>query len=97
MNHAARDESKVILAQENWVMGLSLEANRVRALTAGWQKKAEIWDLDLNLLTDPISRELPMGLIAPYATEFRGPWMCLPNYNKADVWMCLPTRAQHRT
>ncbi len=72
----------VLLSQKNWVMGLSLEANRVRALTAGWLRKAEIWDLDLKSLTNPISRELPIGLIDPYATEFRGPLMRL----KAGVW-----------
>jgi WD40 repeat protein/serine/threonine protein kinase len=79
--------ARVLLEQEDWIMGLSLEANRARALTAGWQRNAHIWDLDLNSSTHSTSRELPkIGLIDPYVTDFRGHYMGLPNAYKGHVW-----------
>lgn len=78
---------KILLDHENWVMGLSLETSRARALTAGWQQRTHILDLDLNLLTQPKSRELPnKGFYTIHKSDIRGNMLCLPNGLDAQIW-----------
>ncbi len=80
-------EPKVLLAQDDWVLGLDQKANSVRALTGGNdKKKVRIWNLDLKLLTPPKSREVPTFTIWAFINEFHDHLMSVPSVITADVW-----------
>ncbi|MCR9292997.1 MAG: protein kinase [bacterium] len=84
-------EPRILLQQDDWIMGIGLETGHETVLTGAWNRATRVWAFDrgFNLPATPRllkEAQAGAGLINPFCAVFRGHLLALRAGYSSQVW-----------